>query len=123
MFGVMCAGTKKTKYMKQDYSRIDIVIGDKLQGNLQNKTVEEYKDKIKRVFQYLYEEYGISVDLQYLKFSEMEINCTFELKEEFYKYHRVCKCQYKNAQKVENKNVHFPTILPRIVFPKRLAFL
>ena len=33
-----------------------------------------------------------------------------------------CKCQYKNAQKVENKNVHFPTILPRIVFPKRLAF-
>ena len=52
MFGVMCAGTKKTKYMKQDYSRMDIVIGDKSQGNLQNKTVEEYKDKINRVFQY-----------------------------------------------------------------------
>lgn len=34
----------------------------------------------------------------------------------------ICKCQYKNVQKVENKNVHFPTILPRIVFPKRLAF-
>lgn len=99
MFGVMCAGTKKTKYMKQDYSRIDIVIGDKLQGNLQNKTVEEYKDKIKRVFQYLYEEYGISVDLQYLKFSEMEINCTFELKEEFYKYHRVLRLLMYNLPK------------------------
>lgn len=35
----------------------------------------------------------------------------------------MCKCQYKNAQKVENKNVHFPTILPRIVLPKRLSFL
>lgn len=22
----------------------------------------------------------------------------------------ICKCQYKNDQKVENKNVHFPTI-------------
>lgn len=63
MFGVMCAGTKKTKYMKQDYSRMDIEIGDKTQGNLQNMTVEEYKIKIKCVFQYLYEEYGIVVDL------------------------------------------------------------
>ena len=99
MFGVMCAGTKKTKRMKQDYSRMDIVIGDKSQGNLQNKTVEEYKDKIKRVFQYLYEEYGITVDLQYLKFSEMEINCTFELKEEFYKYHRVLRLLMYNLPK------------------------
>lgn len=34
-----------------------------------------------------------------------------------------CKCQYKNVQKVENKNVHFPTILPQIEPPGRLAFL
>lgn len=34
-------------------------------------TVEEYKIKIKCVFQYLYEEYGIVVDLQHLKFSEI----------------------------------------------------
>lgn len=99
MFGVMCAGTKKNKCMKQDYSRMDIVVGDKLQGNLQNRTVEEYKDKIKRVFQYLSEEYGISVDLQYLKFSEMEINCTFELEEEFYKYHRVLRLMMVNLPK------------------------
>ena len=33
-----------------------------------------------------------------------------------------CKCQYKNAQKVENKNVHFPVSPPQIVSPKRLAF-
>ena len=45
-----------------------------------------------------------------------------EKKELLELYNAVCKCQYKNAQKVENKNVHFPTILPRIVFPKRLAF-
>ena len=28
-----------------------------------------------------------------------------------------CKCQYKNAQKVENKNVHFPRAIPQPVFP------
>ena len=83
LFGVMCAGTKKTKQMKQDYSRMDIVIGNKPQGNLQNMTVAEYQRMIKQIFQYLYVEYGITVNLQSLKFSEMEINCTFELKEEF----------------------------------------
>lgn len=103
MFGVMCAGTKKTKYMKQDYSRMDIEIGDKTQGNLQNMTVEEYKIKIKCVFQYLYEEYGIVVDLQHLKFSEMEINCTFELKDEFFKYHRVLRLWMYNLPKSYRK--------------------
>lgn len=26
-----------------------------------------------------------------------------------------CKCQYKNDQKVENKNVHFPRSTPQLV--------
>ena len=67
------------------------------------------------------------------KITEGNMNREFErnaknlgfVKEKIYeleKDHVCCKCQYKNAQKVENKNVHFPTILPRIVFPKRLAF-
>ena len=28
-----------------------------------------------------------------------------------------CKCQYKNAQKVENKNVHFPRAIPQLELP------
>ena len=35
---------------------------------------------------------------------------------------RSCKCQYKNAQKLENKNVHFPAI-PLSGFLQRLACL
>ena len=27
----------------------------------------------------------------------------------------MCKCQYKNDQKVENKNVHFPRSIPQTV--------
>ena len=95
----MCAGTKKTKRIKQDYSRMDIVIGNKSQGNLQNMTVAEYQRMIKRICQYLYEKYRITVNLQNLKFSEMEINCTFELKEEFYKYHRVLQLMMFNLPK------------------------
>lgn len=36
---------------------------------------------------------------EYLKFSKMEINCTFELKEEFYKYHRVLRLLMYNLPK------------------------
>ena len=28
-----------------------------------------------------------------------------------------CKCQYKNAQKVENNYVQFPAFTPQLVFP------
>lgn len=75
---------------------MDIFVRDKLHGNLQNKTVVEYQRMIKRIFQYLYEEYGITVNFQNLKFSEMEINCTFELKEEFHKYHRILRLMMFN---------------------------
>lgn len=34
-----------------------------------------------------------------------------------FKYGIECKCQYKNDQKVENKNVHFPRSIPQFVFP------
>jgi hypothetical protein len=75
---------------------MDIVIGDKESGNLQNKTVVEYKKQINEIFRYLYDEYGIFADLQNIKFSEMEINCTFELKETFYMYHRVLRLMMVN---------------------------
>lgn len=33
------------------------------------------------------------------------------------KNHISCKCQYKNDQKVENKNVHLPRAIPQPVLP------
>lgn len=32
-------------------------------------------------------------------------------------YFAPCKCQYKNDQKVENKNVHLPRAIPQPVLP------
>lgn len=87
-FGVLRAGVTMTQCGKRDYARLDITIGTPEQGNLQNKTVSEYHEIISSAFQYLGNEYGIFVDTDGLKFSEMEINCTFVLEEEFYKYRR-----------------------------------
>lgn len=95
-FGVLVAGRKKGKRVKQDYSRMDITVGGECLGNLQNETVKEYKRKIERIFRYLYDEYGISVDAENIRFSEMEINCTFEVESEFYKYHRVLSLMMYN---------------------------
>ena len=104
LFGVLRAGVKISKRVKQDFARLDIMVGDSLQGNLQNKSVSEYKDIIEKTFRYLGDEYGIYVDLSLLKFSEMEINCTFVLQKEFYQYHRVLQLMMfllpKNYKKI-----------------------
>lgn len=96
VFGTLCAGTKKTKSIKQDFSRIDILIGNVESSNLHNKTVEEYKRIVDVTFNYLYEEYGIWADIDNIRFSEMEINCTFPIQYEFRKYHRILKLMMYN---------------------------
>lgn len=87
-FGTFFVGVRKRNggYVLDAY--MDITIGDKEIGNLNNVSVEEYKNRINLICQYLYEEYGVLVDGSNLRFKKMEINCTFEIREEFYKYHR-----------------------------------
>lgn len=99
MFGTLCAGVKKEKYFKIDYARIDICIGNSYQSNLQNLTVIEYKQRIKEVFHYLCDVYGVVADMREIRLSEMEINCTFQLKGEFFKYHRVLRLMMFNLPK------------------------
>lgn len=90
-FGTLTSGTRDNLGMKQDYSRMDITIGNRETGNLQNMTVVEYKERVERIFSYLHEEYGIIVDVSTVKINNLEINCTFIIKQEFYKYHRALR--------------------------------
>ena len=87
-FGTFFAGIRKRNggYVLDTY--MDITIGDREIGNLNNVSVEEYKNRINLICQYLFEEYGVFVDRNNLRFKKLEINCTFEIREEFYKYHR-----------------------------------
>lgn len=87
-FGSLIAGTTVNKSGKHDYSRMDITIGNRETGNLVNMSVAEYKERVQYIFSYLYGEYGILIDGSHTKISQMEINCTIAIEEEFYKYHR-----------------------------------
>ncbi len=98
-FGTMCAGVKRVKGVKQSYSRMDIVVDDREDGNFRNMTVEEYKERISNVFHYLKETYGVDVDISSIKLSEMEINCTIPMNEEFYHYHRALRLLMFNLPK------------------------
>lgn len=111
IFGTFFAGVRKRSggYVLDTY--MDITIGDKETGNLNNVTVKEYKNKIKIICQYLYEEYGVLVDGTNLRIKKLEINCTFEIREEFYKYHRALGLMmynlpdtYEKITEVKKKN-------------------
>lgn len=111
MFGTLCAGTKVYPYSKRDYEKLEITINDPGTGNLQNMTLCEYKSRVNKIFSYLYEEYGIRVETDNVKISQLEINCTFPIKEPFYKYHRVLRLMmfnlpdyYQKVMEVSKKN-------------------
>lgn len=110
-FGSLIAGTTVNKYGKHDYSRMDITIGNRETGNLKSMTVREYQERVRYIFSYLYEEYGILIEESHTKISQMEINCTIAIKNEFYKYHRSLELMlynlpdyYSKIGKVEKAN-------------------
>ena len=111
-FRTLVVGTKDLKYAKQDYSRMDITIGNRETGNLQNFTVKKYQERVKDIFLYVYEEYGILIDDKNTKITYLELNCTFPIEYEFYKYHRVLRLMmynlpnnYRKITEVSKKNV------------------
>ena len=104
MFGELWAGTKKTFAMKQDFSRMDISVSNFYTCNLKNVSVEEFKQNLIEIFEYLYRRYGISVCLDNLKIRQLEINTTFKLKSTFYQYHRALKLLMFNLPKTYQKS-------------------
>lgn len=110
-FGVLSAGTSRNKYGMHLYSRMEVTIGEKPTGNLQNMTVMEYKTRIREIFGYLHTEYGVETRWDEVTISLLEINCTFSINAEFYRYHRVFRLMmynlpayYKKITEVRNRN-------------------
>ncbi len=111
LFGTFFAGTRKRNggYVLDTF--MDITIRDNETGNLNNVTLEEYINRIEDICQYLYEEYGVLVDGTNLRFKKLEINCTFGISDEFYKYHRALGLMmynlpdtYEKITEVKKKN-------------------
>jgi len=113
-FGTLTAGIKKTRYGEQDYAFMDITIGDAETGNLQNTTIQEYKERVVRIFGYLKETYGMEIEKEETRISKMEINTTFHLDKPFYQYHRALRLMmfnlpdyYKKISEVKKKNKQY----------------
>ena len=64
-------------------------------------------DKLKSIF--ILKKEQVADTLTHRKVSATGLKCQMQI--------YICKCQYKNDQKVENKNVHFPRSIPQLVFP------
>ncbi|MBC5688692.1 hypothetical protein H8S37_07075 [Mediterraneibacter sp. NSJ-55] len=95
-FGTFFIGTQKRNTSYILYTRMDITIQDRNYGNLCNSTMVQYKERLIQIQQYLSDEYGIIVDISELRLSTLEINCTFEIKHYFHKYHRALNLMMYN---------------------------
>lgn len=70
------------------YAMLDMSIRQEGSNNLVPLTVDAYRQKIKAVFKYIGERYGIMCDISNLKFENIELNATLELDQEFNNYIR-----------------------------------
>ncbi len=100
-FGMLdCGFTNANKNKKfVSYTKLTITVSQNY--NLQNLNVEEYKQRIKDVFQYINEKYKIEITYSFdtLNITYMEINYTFKLKYKFNDYKRALLILISNMPK------------------------
>lgn len=104
-FGTFLIEMRRRKQIQIVFTKMDIFIGNRKIGNLNNLSVVEYKDRIEFIKDYLQEEYGVFIDISEAKIRNMEINCTFEINEEFFKYHRALRLMMYNMSNDSEKTM------------------
>lgn len=86
----------------QDGNRYDIIKStmdltiNSGHNNLQNLTAQEYQNRIYDIFEYMSEEMGITCDPCDVMFKRLEINATFKVRDEFYRYEDCLHLIYGN---------------------------
>jgi len=103
MFNSLKIDVKKVKNKFIQYAILDMSISLEGQNNLTPLSIGAYKQKVQAVFKYIYERYGINMDIRNIKFQSLELNATFELDEPFEEYvralgilMRIAPATYKN---------------------------
>ena len=66
-------------------------------NNLQNLNAEEYRTRIRDIFELLENTYGIIVDYSTIKIKQIELNATFYLKEPYEKYQKAILMIMRNV--------------------------
>ena len=112
---IMIQDNDKFNYIKIDvknvgekgfkkYGILDMSVAVKGENNLVPLSVGAYKQKVKEVFRYIQERYGIYMDTSALKFKEIEVNATLELDNDFEDYVRTLKVLVGIAPKTYSMN-------------------
>lgn len=70
------------------YGKMQLSINDEEYHNLNCYTIKEYIDKIEEAKKFLYDQYGITVNMKYIKYDSLEINKTIVINDNFSKYSR-----------------------------------
>ena len=94
-------GYFKYSHYKQSgraFAMLGINVSDD-RNNMQNMTAAEYKNRIRTVLDRLERNYGIVVNRENIQAKSIEINATFELKEDFEKYSRIIRLIMNNLPK------------------------
>lgn len=91
LFNSLKIDVKKVGQQFIQYGVLDLSIKQEGQNNLVPLTVGAYKQKVKAIFKYIRERYGIVCDTSNIKFENIELNVTAQLDGEFESYLRAMK--------------------------------
>ena len=86
VFNYLVMGVKYNKGIRTIYSMIELSIAEGTDSNLKPLNVSEYRNKIKRVFKYLEDMYGLYFNVEELYLDDMEINITAQMDRQFVEY-------------------------------------
>ena len=86
VFNHLIMGVKYNKGIRTIYSMIELSIAEDSDSNLKPLNVSEYRNKIKRLFKYLEDMYGLYFNVDELYLDDMEINITVQMDRQFVEY-------------------------------------
>ena len=86
VFNHLIMGVKYNKGIRTIYSMIELSIAEDSDSNLKPLNVSEYRNKIKRLFKYLEDMYGLYFNVDELYLDDMEINITVQMDRKFIEY-------------------------------------
>lgn len=100
-------------HIKMSVSSFEDEHGEKLGNNFKSLSIMEYRLFVQQVKEYLYEEYGILIDISEVEFENLEIANTFFLNKTYKEYSDTLKAMYmfapvgmKKKEKDKRKDAH-----------------
>ena len=110
---IFSAGTSKLNGNCIPYTKMELSIHGKSDGNLYCNTVLEYEDQLIQTQEHLWTKYGIRTNSENIKVSYIEINKTFRLEHPFAEYKRAIILLMSRLPKNKGVQMDFKSLINR----------